>query len=235
MSKRALLLMVVLLIGLLVGAWWLLRPGDDAEEMDVAQEPAGPSVAEPDPHTPAVRDRTSPARRERRTRKPGRRRMTPAQHRARLMAILKKLRDSTQATSGSTGSGTMGALPAGEPEKTPTLTAKYIKAAVKEIVPLFKQCYEAALEKEPGLGGKLVVSFEIVGDPDLGGLVTNSHVDAKRSDSMTSGLRECVRETMYALDLVAPEKGGTTKVSYPLRFRAKGEPKKKAEAPAKNE
>ena len=66
--------------------------------------------------------------------------------------------------------------------------------------------------------------FEIVGDPEVGGLVTNARVDPGRSNIKAPGLRECVRETMYALELDAPEKGGKTRVSYPLLFRQREKP-----------
>lgn len=218
-------LALVLLAGLSLYAWRLLTPGADNAEAEEAvsdpmARPASPGAAET---SPAERAPRPVAEADRKRLASGRRLMTPAQHRARLMKILRKLQAAAE-TPATTG----GADPGSEVETVPRLTAKYIKAAIKDVVPLIKECYENALRKDPNLGGKMVVTFEIVADSDLGGLVSTSAIDPKRSDITAPNMRECVRETIYALEFPKPESGGKTKVSYPFRFRAKGQP-----APAK--
>ena len=153
--------------------------------------------------------------------------MDPARHRARLLAIMRKLRAAQQAasTAGGAGSGSAAAV---DPDKPGHLPAKYIRSALGEITPLIKECYHNALAAKPGVAGKIVVDFEIVGDSELGGLVASSAVDPARSTVTSAGLTECVTQTMYALELKAPQEGGKVKVSMPYIFRSKGSKAAKA-------
>jgi hypothetical protein len=95
----------------------------------------------------------------------------------------------------------------------------YLKAQIRGLQPLLRECYEQALERQPGLTGKLVVDFAIEGEPDAGALVTESAIDPT-SSLHEAGLAECVRETMYALELPAPTTGGRVRVKYPFVFRS---------------
>ncbi len=213
---------LALLVGLLACAWWVLRDEEPALPEPTAAPAASPGepqreVANEAPVESPARSAAPKTSPEKGPATQQRRRMTPAQHRARLMKIMRKLQAASEApmaTGGASG---------GEPETVPKLTARYIKASIKEVVPLIKECYENALRKDPKIGGKMVVTFEIVGDADLGGLVSTSAIDPKRSNITAPGLRECVRETIYALELPRPESGGKTRVSYPFRFRARGQ------------
>ena len=62
-----------------------------------------------------------------------------------------------------------------------------------------------------------MVSFEINGDPELGAVIGASEI-VEGSTIENPSLRECVRETMYALVLEAPEEEGTVTVRYPFVF-----------------
>jgi hypothetical protein len=84
-----------------------------------------------------------------------------------------------------------------------------------------KECYENALRDQPDLGGKLTVEFSIAGEPELGGVVTESRIAPTDAGPLHAGLEECVRETMYGLKLDAPAGGGTVKVRYPFVFRTR--------------
>jgi len=104
--------------------------------------------------------------------------------------------------------------------KKGSLKREYIQERMREIVPLVKECYHLALDQSPDLDGKIVVEFSIVGDPELGGLIEKSEVvDGNLAGDET--LAECLRETMYALRLDAPEGGGRVVVKYPFMFRSK--------------
>ena len=98
-----------------------------------------------------------------------------------------------------------------------TLDAEYIRAAIQELKPLLAECYELAREEQTDLEGRLVVQFEIVGEPDVGGIVETSAID-EASDLRHPVLDECVRETMYTAELPAPEGGGRVTVRYPFNF-----------------
>jgi hypothetical protein len=106
------------------------------------------------------------------------------------------------------------------PPTLPELSKDYIRTQVKAIVPLMLECYETALEGDPKLAGKLVMKFAIGGEPDVGGLVETSEVDAEASTITNSEMVECMRETMYALEFVAPSEGGRVEVTYPFEFSA---------------
>jgi RNA polymerase sigma factor (sigma-70 family) len=97
----------------------------------------------------------------------------------------------------------------------------YIQEAMKGLLPMIVECYKQARETTPTLAGKLVVHFTIEGDPDTGGVVTESSIDPEESEIHDPGLAECVEETMFALEIDPPANGGTVKVTYPFTFGRK--------------
>lgn len=99
--------------------------------------------------------------------------------------------------------------------------ADYIRDAVAALVPTIKECYIAAQDSAPGIAGQLVVHFTIEGEPGVGGLVTEAEIDGERSDIQDPMMRECVRQTMFDLEIDPPTDGGTVSVTYPFTFRAK--------------
>lgn len=101
---------------------------------------------------------------------------------------------------------------------TRELDADYIRSQMQALLPLLKECYENALHDQPELVGKLVVSFTIVAEPDIGGLVTDSAIDAAASTITDAPMRECVRETLYGAQFPAPRNGGEVHVTYPFVF-----------------
>jgi len=103
-----------------------------------------------------------------------------------------------------------------------TLDREYIQGAIREIRPLLAECYELALSESPDLAGRLVVSFGIDGEPEVGGVVENSRV-SDESEIRHSVLDECITETLYTLRLPAPEGGGHVEVTYPFVFSNSGE------------
>jgi len=107
-----------------------------------------------------------------------------------------------------------------EPAK---LDSAYIRERIKDIVPLVKECYENALEEKPDLEGRIFVEFAIGGEPDVGAVVEDSKI-LDNSTITDASLLECVRETMYALELEPPERGGRVVVVYPFKFARRGPP-----------
>jgi hypothetical protein len=100
----------------------------------------------------------------------------------------------------------------------PVLDKDYIRDRIQEdFKPLAKECYEAALEADASLGGKLVFSFTIVGDDSVGGIVES--VDfAEGSDIEDDELLYCMRESLLSMTFAPPAKGGTVTVTYPMLF-----------------
>ncbi len=95
---------------------------------------------------------------------------------------------------------------------------KYIQSVVRDdYFPLAKQCYGSALERNPKLAGTIEMSFRILGDPKIGGVVD----DVKLSDGTTLDDKEmqtCLRESMMSVTFDAPPEGGEVTVVYPVRF-----------------
>lgn len=103
-----------------------------------------------------------------------------------------------------------------------TLDAQYIRDAVREVRPLLAECYERTLEEQPELEGTMIVEFTIEGEPDVGGVVENTTI-ADTSTLSHPSLDECVRETMYTLQLPAPDGSGSVQVRYPFHFSSADE------------
>ena len=97
------------------------------------------------------------------------------------------------------------------------LEADYIRDAIGEAVPLLGECYELAREEDDTLEGRLVLQFTIGGEPDVGGVVEEVAID-EESELHHPILDECVRETIYTIELPAPEEGGRVNVTYPVNF-----------------
>ncbi len=110
------------------------------------------------------------------------------------------------------------ALPQGVTAAVPELNKEYIRAQLQTLLPMIKECYETAL-RTSHFDGQLVVEFTIAAAKDVGGLVTDSWIDAAHSTITDVAMRECVQETMYAAQFPAPSDGGEMHVSYPFVFR----------------
>ena len=92
----------------------------------------------------------------------------------------------------------------------------YIHQRIKDdYVPLAKSCYENALVKSPALGGRLVMSFRIVGDRRVGGVVDSSEIDPS-STIQDEELATCMKESMMAVSFDAPPDDKPVTVKYPI-------------------
>ncbi len=105
----------------------------------------------------------------------------------------------------------------GEEVPRGSLDPQYIRDAVRAVSPLIAECYELALQDDQSLEGRLVVEFDIEGEPDAGGAVERTAIDDD-STLRHDILDECVSETLYTLELPAPEGGGMVHVRYPFSF-----------------
>lgn len=102
---------------------------------------------------------------------------------------------------------------------------KYIQQTFREeMFPLLRKCYESALERQPKLAGKLVLTFTIVGDPEVGGVVEDADF-AEESDLKDDDMALCVRESLMTLTFdKPPHGGGFVSVRYPVVFSPDDEP-----------
>jgi len=101
---------------------------------------------------------------------------------------------------------------------------EYVLAAFEEIMPLLKECYAEGQERIPNLpGGKIVLDFQIEGEPGIGGLIGESTV-ASESTITDPAVRECMQETVYALEIDPPDRGVTYKMRTVIEMSPDGKP-----------
>ncbi|HEY4242826.1 MAG TPA: sigma-70 family RNA polymerase sigma factor [Kofleriaceae bacterium] len=156
---------------------------------------------------------------------------TPAEHAERLAAIRAEAARHAAATpaapaagptptsAGGGGGDVEGGGGGAKPPVDGDMDKDYIRSSMQALVPMLGDCYSDALQRSPGLGaGSIAVDFTIEGEPDAGGVISESKVDATESSLTDPGLRECIEQTMYSLDISAPTHGGTVKVHYPFSF-----------------
>jgi hypothetical protein len=104
-------------------------------------------------------------------------------------------------------------------EQPPALDREYIQARIREdLLPVAVECYESALSDDPELAGELAMDFAILGDPDVGGVVDEASIDQEKSTLANEFVRECVRESLMAVNFDAPPDGGRVDVSYSFKF-----------------
>jgi hypothetical protein len=95
---------------------------------------------------------------------------------------------------------------------------EYIERHIREdFVPLGRQCYGAAAEKNPELAGRLVMTLRVVGDEKVGGIVESAEIEdggTLRDPEMF----ECLRRSMESLAMPPPKQGGSFTVKVPMGF-----------------
>jgi hypothetical protein len=95
----------------------------------------------------------------------------------------------------------------------------YIRQVIREdLFPMVRKCYESALVRAPKLGGRLVMTFKIVGDPSVGGVVEDADFGAE-STLKDEEMATCVRESLMTVTFDKPPSGGGfVTVKYPIAF-----------------
>jgi hypothetical protein len=184
--------------------WLQLRPGPEPTAVPVTAPAAKPTEAGQPPPPVA---------------KPRVRRMDDPAGRGELLRQIREVHAKRQKSAfSSTTTTPTPELPA---VKEPIPIEKdYIRSSVRELIPLLVECYEQGLARDPKLAGSIVVDFTIEGEPGVGGVVGESAIDATGSTLTDVAVRECVQETMFAIEIEPPAGGGVVKVRYPFEFRS---------------
>jgi len=137
-----------------------------------------------------------------------------ARDRAKRDALRERLVEAQRERTGRSGDDPV------EEESLGTLRKEYIQERVKEdLVPLAVECYESALEDDSEIEGRLVMSFKIYGEPEVGGVVDEVEM-AEDSEITHADMVECMRESMMSMSFDPPEDGGVVEVTYPFIFEA---------------
>lgn len=113
--------------------------------------------------------------------------------------------------------GTQDAEDAEDPTIWP-LTAKGIKGAIRARIDEIKECYDGWLAADDELGGKLLLAFTIVADPD-GEHARISNAEIQQSSLAHPGLERCVLVMAESLRFEPPP-GEKITVRYPFKFRS---------------
>jgi hypothetical protein len=95
------------------------------------------------------------------------------------------------------------------------LTAEEIDRVVKARAGVFRACYQKELNRQPSLGGKLLVHFVIGGD----GIVKSAKIGGG-SSMRNEDVEDCVTSNIMRLRF--PAKGGLATVNYPFVFQPGG-------------
>jgi len=198
---------LLLALGAATTIWLVMRGGDEpaartaptAGSGSAATASAGSGSAAGSAAKPRVRRLADPAGREELLRQ--------------IRAL--RARRAAPATASSTGSATPSpALP-----DDLVMKKEYIRASVRDLIPLLVECYEEGLERDPKLAGSVVVRFTIEGEPAVGGVIGESSINAEESTLPDPAVRECIQETMFAIEIEPPADGETVTVNYPFVFR----------------
>ncbi len=72
---------------------------------------------------------------------------------------------------------------------------------------LLGECYDLARAGDPSLEGKVALLFTVSAEPDIGGLVDDIRFDEAGTTIASPDLRECMRQSLYALELDPPPQG----------------------------
>ena len=94
-----------------------------------------------------------------------------------------------------------------------------IQAAVLELRPRVKACYDETLKEFPDASGKVVIGFAIKSDEDgEAGMVEMTELDPEKTTLFDQRLHDCMQLTIADLTVDPPVGGGTMKVNYPFIF-----------------
>lgn len=199
--------------------WSALSSATSARSGDSNTRAVATSSTPPDPRDPAASE--SPPTRDRGqlpTKSPRSRAIDSAQHRAIAVQIRERLAAARPAareeTSGDAGASEAQALAA------PTLPRDYIVDTIQgQFVEEAKRCYDARLQVNPDAGGKVLVSFTVFADEELGGVVDEVQL-AEETEMTDEAFTDCLRASMYEVLFDPPSDGGSVTITYPLVFAA---------------
>ncbi|MFO0566406.1 MAG: AgmX/PglI C-terminal domain-containing protein [Polyangiaceae bacterium] len=104
----------------------------------------------------------------------------------------------------------------GGPEPVGELDKDYVQTRIRDdFLPMAKECYEAALEQNATLAGRMVFEFVIVGDESVGGIVESAELDPS-STLADAELVTCMRESLLSVTFPPPKNGGRVTVKFPF-------------------
>jgi hypothetical protein len=216
MRIRRILAALALVAALVLAGLWLRR---DRSPEDRGQTAGADRPAPAEPTSP--RHRPGVAEPGDAPRAPGGEhpRLT-ADGRRQLLAQLARARHRRRAAApaaGPGGSDRQPVAPLDLADKTGS-TSDWERRQLDTLNQLLGECYDLAAHDDPDLAGTLGVQFTIAGEPEIGGLVDDIEIMEGYSTIEQATLRECVTESLYALELDPPPDGVRAGRQITLRF-----------------
>lgn len=96
-----------------------------------------------------------------------------------------------------------------------------IRTGVKSIIPRVEECYTKGLQRNPKLGGKVVVKF-VIRTKDGRGRIDEGEIDSENDELQSPLVEQCILNAMADIDFPAPSGGGEVHVSYPFVLASDG-------------
>jgi len=106
----------------------------------------------------------------------------------------------------------------GSDEGTP-ISKTEIRAAMREVIPIISECYEAALPTLPSPDIDITAQMTLTGDPDVGTIIDTDQVRFKDGTPLPAKFDDCLRTTFMSLALPPLAEGDKIEVQYPFRFQ----------------
>ncbi len=224
MQRRNLLaaLLVVSLVSALV-VLWPRSSNTGAQNSSVAKAASSPrALPQPSPpnHTPAANPNVNQPN-------------DALGRRAALIAALARARSARELASPPTGDSTTARVgnATDNPQKSTDLTltnktgsdTSWDRDQITVLNQLLGECYDIAKEQDPDLEGTIGLQFTLRGEPEIGGLVENITFVAEHSSIVNPPMRECMQESLYALELDPPDQGTRVKRLITMRFSDEAE------------
>jgi hypothetical protein len=102
-------------------------------------------------------------------------------------------------------------------EATPISTVE-IRTAMREVIPILTECYEAALPSLPDPRVEITAEMKLTGDPDIGTVIDAKQITDKAGQPLPAKFDDCLRSTFQTLALPPLTEGDEIDVRYPFVF-----------------
>lgn len=121
-------------------------------------------------------------------------------------------------TRGSTAMATHAPAPPRLPDQAPAISAVEIRTAMREVIPIITECYEAALPTLATPHVEITAELTLTGDPDIGTIIDAKQIADKTGQPLPTGFDDCLRSTFQTLALPPLQEGDQIEVHYPFLF-----------------
>lgn len=109
-------------------------------------------------------------------------------------------------------------LPADLPDEETKISKTQIRDAMREVIPIISDCYQAALPTLPDPNIEITASITLTGDADIGTVIDADQVLFKDGTPLPATFDDCLRTTFMSLALPPLAEGDKIEVHYPFRF-----------------